>query len=128
MVGVGNCVELGWVLRWAGCHDRRLHRGPEVDRAGDWAFLKSPKGMVWIFCGRAVCFLGQHHRAALAFQNAAAAHYGLRQNHAIRVKLAAAIVFFAVPGYFLVKVVPDSNLAHHDPKMEIVSLFAVIVA
>ena len=54
--------------------------------------------------------------------------YGLRQTHAIRLKLAAAIVFFALPGFFLVYVVPDSNLAHHDPKMGLVNLVAVIVA
>ena len=46
----------------------------------------------------------------------------------IRLKLAAAIVFFALPGFFLVCIVPDSNLAHHDLKMGLVNLVAVIVA
>lgn len=38
------------------------------------------------------------------------------------------MVFFALPGFFLVYVVPDSNLAHHDPKLAIVNLIAMIVA
>src|SRR6202035_1086919 len=54
--------------------------------------------------------------------------YGLRLTRDIRLKLAAALVFFALPGYFLVRIVPDSNLAHHDLKMAFVNFTAMIVS
>jgi hypothetical protein len=43
-------------------------------------------------------------------------------------KLAAAIVFFFLPGVYLVWIVPDSDLWHHDQKMMLVNLIAMIVA
>jgi hypothetical protein len=95
----------------------------------NWAFLESPKVMVWIFFVAAqFAFWASIIEPLWRFRARIRLDYGLRQTHAIRVKLAAAIVFFAVPGFFLVYVVPDSNIAHHDPKMGIVNLFAVIVA
>ncbi len=94
-----------------------------------WEFLASPKAMVWIFL-----VSGQFAFWAIIIEPLSRwraqlqLDFDLRQTRAIRLKLAAAIVFFALPGFFLVYVVPDSNIAHHDPKMGIVNLFAVIVA
>ncbi len=51
--------------------------------------------------------------------------YGLRLTREIRLKLAAAIIFFTLPGFFLVRIVPDSSLAHHDVKMAIVNATAM---
>jgi hypothetical protein len=97
--------------------------------AESWAFLKSPKAMVWIFF-----VAGQFALWATVIEPLwrwrlhVCIAYGLRQIRAIRAKVAVAIIFFALPGLFLVYVVPDSKLAHHDFKMGVVNVCAVIVA
>ena len=95
----------------------------------NWAFLKSPKAIVWIFFVAAqFAFWANIIEPLWRWRSGLRRDYGLRDTHAIRLKLAAAVVFFAIPGFFLVYVVPDSNLAHHDPKMALVNFVAVIVA
>ena len=95
----------------------------------NWEFLASPKAMVWI-----ILVAGQFAFWATIVEplwrrlSRLRLDYGLRLTREIRVKLAAAIIFFALPGFFLVRIVPDSNLAHHDLKMAIVNFTAMIVS
>ncbi len=95
----------------------------------NWEFLASPKAMVWI-----ILVAGQFAFWATIVQplwgrlSRLRLDYGLRRTREIRVKFAAAIIFFALPGFFLVRIVPDSNLAHHDLKMAIVNFTAMIVS
>ena len=122
-------------LNWAGFFVGLLIMTGDYVVAGrsmtrqNWEFLTSPKAMVWIFF-----VAGQFAFWAIAIEplwrglTRLRAEYGLRHNRAVRFKLAAAVVFFALPGFFLVYVVPDSNLAHHDAKMGLVNLVAMIVA
>jgi hypothetical protein len=94
----------------------------------NWEFLASPKAMVWI-----ILVAGQFAFWATIVQplwgrlSRLRLDYGLRLTREIRVKLAAALIFFALPGFFLVRIVPDSNLAHHDLKMAIVNFTAMSV-
>jgi hypothetical protein len=123
------------VLNWAGFFVGLLIMTGDYVVAGrsmspqNWEFLRSPKAMVWIFF-----VAGQFAFWAIAIEPLwrglarLRTSYGLRHNLAIRSKLAAAVVFFALPGFFLVYIVPDSNLAHHDAKMGLVNLVAMIVA
>jgi hypothetical protein len=98
-------------------------------RPANWQFLESPKGMVWIFIVAAqFAFWANIVKPLWRWLSELRRDYDLRLTKEIRLKLGAAIVFFALPGIFLVYVVPDSNLAHHDPKMMIVNLVAMIVA
>ena len=94
-----------------------------------WEFLASPKAMVWIIlvAGQFAFWVtileplwGMWSRLRL--------DYGLRVTREIRLKMAAAIIFFILPGFFLVRIVPDSNLAHHDLKMALVNFTAMIVS
>jgi hypothetical protein len=95
----------------------------------NWEFLASPKAMVWILLvAGQFAFWANIVEPLWRWESQLRLDYGLRHTHAIRLKLAAAVVFFALPGFFLVYIVPDSNLAHHDPKMALVNLIAVIVA
>jgi hypothetical protein len=94
-----------------------------------WEFLVSPQAIVWIFfvAGQFAfwaCIVEPlwHWLSRLRLE------YGLRMTREIYLKLAAAIVFFALPGIFLIRIVPDSDLAHHDPKTGLVNLIAMIVA
>ena len=95
----------------------------------NWEFLASPKAMVWI-----ILVAGQFAFWATIVQplwgrlSRLRLDYGLRLTREIRVKFAAAIIFFTLPGFFLVRIVPDSNLAHHDLKMAIVNFTAMIVS
>ena len=123
------------VLNWAGFFVGLLIMTGDYVVAGkslspeNWEFITSPKAMVWIFfVAGQFAFWANVVEPLWRWRSQLQADYGLRQTHAIRLKLAAAIVFFALPGFFLVYVVPDSNLAHHDPKMGLVNLVAVIVA
>jgi hypothetical protein len=94
-----------------------------------WEFLVSPKAMVWI-----ILVAGQFAFWATVVEplwgrlSRLQLDYGLRLTREIHLKLAAAIVFFALPGYFLVRIVPDSNLAHHDLKMALVNFTAMTVS
>jgi len=102
--------------------------GPSLDRQ-NWEFIASPKAMVWIFfVAGQFAFWANIVEPLWRWRSQLRLDYGLRQTRAIRLKLAAAIVFFALPGFFLVYIVPDSNLAHHDPKMGLVNLIAMMVA
>jgi hypothetical protein len=95
----------------------------------NWEFLASPKAMVWIILvAGQFAFWATIVEPLWAWLSRLRRDYGLTLAREIRVKLAAAIVFFALPGFFLVKIVPDSNLAHHDPKMALVNLTAMIVS
>jgi hypothetical protein len=97
--------------------------------AQNWEFIASPKAMVWIFfVAGQFAFWANIVEPLWRWRSQLRLDYDLRQTRAIRLKLAAAIIFFALPGFFLVYVVPDSNLAHHDAKMGLVNLVAVIVA
>jgi hypothetical protein len=94
-----------------------------------WAFVRSPQAMVWIFfvAGQFAFWanvLGPLWRSRSQLRR----DYDLRRTAEIRLKLVAAVVFFALPGFFIVRIVPDSNLAHHDAKMTIVNAIAMIVA
>jgi len=123
------------VLDWAGFFVGLLIMTGDYIVAGrsmtheNWAFFESPKAMVWIFFVAAqFAFWANIVEPLWRWRSQLKRVYGIRDTHAIHLKLAAAVVFFAIPGFFLVYVVPDSNLAHHDPKMALVNLFAVIVA
>jgi hypothetical protein len=97
--------------------------------AQNWEFLKSPKGMVWIFfVAGQFAFWASIIEPLWRWRSRLRVDYGLGQNREFRLKLLAAIVFFALPGVFLVHIVPDSNLAHHDLKLMLVNLVAIIVA
>jgi hypothetical protein len=92
-------------------------------------FLASPKAMVWIFFVAAqFAFWANVIEPLWRSRSQLRLDHDVRHSHAIRLKLAAAVVFFALPGFFLVYIVPNSNLAHHDPKMALVNLAAMIVA
>ncbi len=94
-----------------------------------WEFLTSPKAMVWI-----ILVAGQFAFWAMIVEplwgklSRLRLEYGLGLTREIHLKLAAAIVFFALPGFFLVRIVPDSNLAHHDLKMALVNFTAMILS
>jgi hypothetical protein len=94
-----------------------------------WEFLKSPKAMVWIFIvAGEFAFWANIVEPLWHWRSQLRHDYGLSLTREIRLKLAAAIGFFALPGLFLVHIVPDSNLAHHDLKVGLVNLIATIVA
>jgi hypothetical protein len=94
-----------------------------------WQFLASPKAMVWIFLvAGQFSFWAAIVEPLWRWRSRPRLDYGLRLTREILLKLLAAIVFFALPGFFLVFIVPDSNLAHHDLKMALVNLIAMIVA
>ena len=94
-----------------------------------WEFLYSPKAMVWIILvAGQFAFWATIIEPLWGWRSKLRLDYGLRLTREIRLKLAAAIVFFALPGYFLVRIVPDSNLAHHDLKMVVVNFTAIVVA
>ncbi len=95
----------------------------------NWEFLASPKAMVWmILVAGQFAFWATIVEPLWEWLSRLRRDYGLILTREIRLKLAAAIIFFALPGFFLVRIVPDSNLAHHDPKMVIVNFTAMIVA
>lgn len=95
----------------------------------NWEFLASPQAMVWIFfVAGQFAFWATIVEPLWRWRSRLRLDYGLRLTREIGLKLAAAIVFFALPGFFLVRIVPDSNLAHHDPKMGLVNLIAMLVA
>ena len=94
-----------------------------------WEFLESPQAMVWILLvAGQFAFWATVVEPLWRWRSHLRRDYGLRMTREIRLKLAAAIVFFALPGFFLVRIVPDSNLAHHDLKMGLVNLIAMLVA
>ncbi len=94
-----------------------------------WEFLESPKAMVWIILvAGQFAFWATIVEPLWGRKSRLRLDYGLRLTREIRLKLAAAVIFFALPGYFLVRIVPDSNLAHHDLKMALVNLTAMIVS
>jgi hypothetical protein len=95
----------------------------------NWEFLESPKAMVWILAVAAqFAFWANIVEPLWRWRSQVRGEHGVRATQLIRLKLASALVFFALPGFFLVAIVPDSNLAHHDFKMGLVNLFAVVVA
>jgi hypothetical protein len=95
----------------------------------NWAFLECPQAMVWIFFVAAqFAFWATITGPLWCWQSRLRLDYGLRLTREIRLKLAAAIVFFALPGFFLICIVPDSKLANHDPKVGLVNLVAMVVA
>ncbi len=97
--------------------------------AQNWEFLYSPKAMVWIFVvAGQFAFWATIIEPLWHWCGRLRLDYGLRPTREIGLKVVAAIVFFALPGFFLVKIVPDSNLAHHDLKMAFVNLIATVVA
>jgi hypothetical protein len=103
--------------------------------AGRWLsapsreFLRSPKAMVWIFVvAGQFAFWATIVEPLWRWRSKLRNDYGLRLTREIRIKLAAAVIFFVLPGLFLVCIVPDSKLAHHDLKMGFVNLIAMIVA
>jgi hypothetical protein len=94
-----------------------------------WEFLASPKALVWIILvAGQFAFWATIVEPLWSAQSRLKCDYGLRLTREIRLKSAAAIIFFALPGFFLVRIVPDSNLAHHDLKMAIVNCTAMIVS
>jgi len=94
-----------------------------------WEFLKSPKAMVWIFIvAGEFAFWANIVEPLWHWRSKLRHDHGLRLTREIRLKLAAAVVFFALPGFFLLHIVPASNLAHHALKMGLVNLIATIVA
>jgi hypothetical protein len=98
-------------------------------RQENWEFIKSPKAMVWVFLVAGECaFWFNLVEPLWRWRSKLRRDYGLSQTHTIRLKLTAAIVFFMLPGFFMIYIVPDSNLAHHDLKMGLVNLIAVITA
>jgi hypothetical protein len=95
----------------------------------NWQFLESPTAMVWIFFVAAqFAFWANIVKPLWSWLSGLRRDYALRLTGEIRLKLAAAMIFFALPGFILVFVVPASNLAHHDLKQGIVNLIAMIVA
>jgi hypothetical protein len=95
----------------------------------NWEFLVSPQAMVWIFLvAGEFAFWATIIEPLWRWRSRLRLDYNLRLTREIGMKLAAAIVFFALPGFFLVRIVPDSNLGHHDAKMGLVNLIAMIVA
>jgi hypothetical protein len=97
--------------------------------AENWAFIKSPKAMVWVFLiAGEFAFWANVIEPLWRWRTKLCHDYKLTRTRAIRLKLIAAVVFFALPGLFLVYIVPDSNLAHHDLKMTLVNLAAMITA
>jgi len=95
----------------------------------NWEFLVSPQAMVWIFfVAGQFAFWATIVEPLWRWRSRLRLDYGLRLTREICLKLAAAIFFFALPGFFLVRIVPDSNLANHDPKMGLVNLIAMTVA
>jgi hypothetical protein len=95
----------------------------------NWAFLASPYAMVWIFLvAGEFAFWATIIEPLWRLRSQLRIDYHLGRTREIGIKLAAAIVFFALPGFFLVRIVPDSDLAHHDAKMGLANLLAVIVA
>jgi hypothetical protein len=95
----------------------------------NWEFLAAPKAMVWIFLvASQFAFWANIVEPLWRWRSQLRLEHDLRQTRQIRLKLAGALLFFALPGFFLVFIVPDSNLAHHDLKMGLVHLVAVIVA
>jgi hypothetical protein len=123
------------VLNWAGFFIGLLIMTGDYVVAGkalsrqEWAFIASPKAMVWIFLvAGQFAFWANLIEPLWRWRSKLRINYSLSQTHAIRLKLMAAVVFFALPGFFLVYVVPDSNLAHHDVKMALVNLVAMITA
>jgi hypothetical protein len=97
--------------------------------AESWAFLASPKALVWIFLvAGQFAFWSSIVEPLWHWRTRLRQEYGLTLTREIRIKQAAAIVFFALPAFFLIHIVPDSNLAHHDLKMALVNLVAMIVA
>jgi hypothetical protein len=133
VVDPGSTSEI--VLNWTGLFVGLLIMTGDYVVAGkslspeNWDFIRSPKAMVWTFLvAGQVAFWANVVGPLWRWRAQLRLDYGLRQTHAIRLKLVAAIIFFALPGFFLVFIVPDSNLAHHDLKMGLVNLIAVIVA
>jgi hypothetical protein len=94
-----------------------------------WEFLATPQAMVWIILvAGQFAFWATVIEPLWGWRSRLRLDYGLHLTREIRLKLAAAIVFFALPGFFLVCIVPDSNLAHHDPKTALVNITAMVVA
>ncbi len=93
------------------------------------AFVDSPQAMVWI-----LLVAGEFAFWAIIIEPLWRWRARLRAEHQLRLtpeiglKMASTVVFFALPGYFLVRIAPDSDLAHHDAKMAIVNLIAMGVA
>jgi hypothetical protein len=94
-----------------------------------WQFPDSPQAMVWIFfVAGEFAFWATIVEPLWRWRARLRLEYHLRPTREIRIKLATAIVFFVLPAYFLVWIVPDSNLWHHDVKMGLVNVIAMIVA
>jgi hypothetical protein len=123
------------LLSWAGFFVGLLIMTGDYIVAGrmldqrNWEFLAAPKAMVWILLvAGEFAFWANIVEPLLRWRVELRHRYHLRQAGPIRLKLAGALVFFALPGLFVVAIIPDSNLAHHDVKMGLVNLVAVIVA
>jgi len=132
-IAPGSATEIA--LNWAGFFVGLLIMTSDylvVGRSLDpksWEFIKSPKAMVWIFLvAGQFAFWAMIVEPLWRWRTQLRLDFGLHLTREICLKLAAAIVFFALPGFFLVFIVPDSNLAHHDPKMGLVNLIAMTVA
>ena len=83
----------------------------------NWEFLASPKAMVWmILVAGQFAFWATIVEPLWEWLSRLRRDYGLILTREIRLKLAAAIIFFALPGFFLVRIVPDSNLATPRPE------------
>jgi hypothetical protein len=93
-----------------------------------WQFLETPQAMVWIFfVAGEFGFWFSMAEPLWRWCSQLRLDYGLRLTREIGIKLAAATLFFVLPIFFLVRIVPDSNIAHHDLKMTLVNLVAVFV-
>jgi hypothetical protein len=102
---------------------------PRTPSPLEWQFLETPQAKVWIFfVAGEFAFWATIVGPLWRWRSRLRLDYQLRMTREIRLKLAAAIVFFALPGYFLVRIVPDSSLENHDLKMGLVNLIAMIVA
>jgi hypothetical protein len=101
--------------------------GPWRNRQS-WQFLETPEAMVWIFfVAGQFGFWFSIVEPLWRWLSQLRLDYGLRLTREIRIKLALAALFFALPVFFLVRIVPDSNIAHHDFKMTLVNLVATSV-
>src|SRR5262249_15414623 len=71
--------------------------------ATSWESLRSPKAMVWIFVvAGQFAFWATIVEPLWRWRSKVRNDYGLQLTREIRVKLAAAVIFFALPGLFLV--------------------------
>ncbi len=95
----------------------------------NWTFLHSPKTLVWIcLVAGQVAFWAAIIGPVWRWRSRLRLDYGVRLNRDIPLKATAAAFFFVLPVFFLTLIVPDSNLAHHQLKMVIVSTLASAVA